>query len=157
MDRYEIFKILHVMVMAIWFGARLGTTRDLKNSLSLGGEHLEPLAGRMARANKIDMVAGVATLLTGHQLIMALGGMGDVKVGVHIGMTLGIVMLLLSGLGLRGKVNGILSLASEDGEPEAARAKVGGYAALLGIWHLLWLAGLVVMVLPEETLGIGLD
>jgi hypothetical protein len=141
---YAILKILHLVSSALWLGAALWVPRDVKSALAVQRPDAA-LGARIRPALRLDAWAGVATLLTGLALTLALG---THRVGIGIGIAITVVLLLLVMLVLLPLGKRIASIVESGGDLGEARRLARQLSAFAGVRHLLWLAALVVMVLP---------
>ncbi|BDG09455.1 hypothetical protein [Anaeromyxobacter paludicola] len=141
-----LLRLLHVLSMAAWLGAAIYVPGDVRRTLALGPPHTVPLLARVRAALRLDLAAGVATVLTGVLLASPLGQVGGIGAGVIVGTLLGLLLL--------GLVAGVLmpawkkiELAIESGGGTAGtEGAVKRLAALGGVAHLIWLLALVAML-----------
>jgi hypothetical protein len=142
---YYLLRILHLVAMALWLGAALWVPGDVRRTLALGPEHLAGLGARIRPALRLEVWAGVATLLTGIALI----GVGAPhRMGVVVGFVLALVLLILVMTIVLPAGKRVAALTEAGGDLTEARRLAKSLAAFSGIAHLLWLAALVAMVLP---------
>lgn len=140
----HLFRILHLVSMAAWLGAALWVAGDLKRTLALGAPHTAALGARVRPALRLDVWAGIATMVTG----VALAGMGGGhRVGIAVGFALALVLFILVMTVLLPAGKRAVD-AAERGDLAEAQRLTKSVAAFSGIAHLLWLAALVAMVLP---------
>ncbi len=134
---YEILKLVHLLSMAVWFGATLTIASDARRSLALGKAHVTELVTRIDRSAVISMAFGLVTIVSGVALIFQLGGFKAVSPRIHTSLLLALIALALEMMALRPAI----ARLSEEG------AKPGKIAMFGGIGHLLKLVILVLMVL----------
>jgi len=151
---YLTLRLLHIASMAVWFGAMLFLSGDVRRTLAAGPEHADLLRTRCKRATVAAAAAGGITLLTGFGLIGVLGGMGAVPPAVHMGMTVSIVMLFLGG-GV-GRTWRSIDAGLAEGKPGADLMPLSKRITILtGIFHLLWVLTLITMVFRSVLMGQG--
>jgi hypothetical protein len=141
---YYLFRILHLVSMAAWLGAAMWVASDLKRTLELGAPHTSVVGARVRPALKVDVWAGVATMVTG----VVLAGLGKShRIGVAVGFAIALVLfiLVMTVILPAGKR---AAAEAEAGRLDEARRLTKSVAAFSGVGHLLWLAALVAMVLP---------
>jgi hypothetical protein len=135
---------LHILSAATWLGAAMWTPGDLRRTLALGRPHVDALLARARPALRLDLAAGVLTLITG---IVAMGLRGGVpRIGILVGLAAVLARLALSLAVVRPAFAGV-ERAVGAGDLAAAAAPAGRLAAISGIGHLLWVVALAGMVL----------
>ncbi|HZZ86155.1 MAG TPA: hypothetical protein VFE30_16620 [Anaeromyxobacteraceae bacterium] len=140
-----LLRVLHVLSMAAWVGAAMYVPGDVKRSLALGPPHTVPLLGRVSLALRLDLFAGIATVITGALLASPLGQTG-MSAGVIVGAVLGLALLAIV-LGVLMPAWKRIAVAIEaGGGTEGTEAAVKKLAAFGGVAHLLWLLALVAML-----------
>src|SRR6266568_4487688 len=87
-----LLRLLHVLSMAAWLGAAMFVPGDVRRTLALGPPHTVPLLARVRLALRLDLAAGIATLVTGALLASPLGQTGK-GAGVLAGTVLGLALL----------------------------------------------------------------
>ncbi len=142
---YAFLKLLHVLSMAAWLGAALWVPGDVRRTLARGAPHLEPLAERGGAAIRLDLYAGIATVVTGLALFWRRAFLA--RPALSVGMALGIVLLLLVGFGVVPAWRRVADRLRA-GDASGATAAAPRLAAFTGVGHLLWLVALALMVLP---------
>jgi hypothetical protein len=141
---YYLLRILHLVSMAAWFGAALWVAADLKRTIALGAPHTTVLRARILPALRLDVWAGIATMVTG----AALAGMGvGHRVGIAVGFALALMLFILV-MTVLLPAGSRAAAAAERGDLDEARRLSKSVAAFSGVGHLLWLAALVAMVWP---------
>jgi hypothetical protein len=141
---YDLVRLLHVLSIAAWLGSALWVPGDVRRTLASGGD-LAALRARVRPALALDLVAGLAAIVTGTALL-ALHGL-PLRNGLQVGAGLGILLLALVGAGVRPAWLRVAARA-DAGDAPGARAAAGRLAALAGVGHVLWLGALSLMVLP---------
>lgn len=142
---HAILKILHILSAALWLGAALWVAGDVKRSLRAEPPQLAGLGARVRPSLRLDVWAGVATLLTGVALTLVVGAH---RIGIGIGIALTVLRLLLAMLVLLPVGRRIAAIAESGRDLDEARRLAKQLGAFQGVGHLLWLATLVLMVLP---------
>lgn len=143
---YLTLRLLHISFMAIWIGAIFFSSGDVRRTLATPDANLDLLRDRMHRSLRLAAASGLITLVTGVALIFALGGMGSVPIGIHIGLLTGLIMLGVGG-GLVGRSWKQIDAALAGGASrESVAPLVKKLAMGNGIFHGLWTLTLVLMV-----------
>tara|TARA_Y100001934_G_scaffold268201_1_gene349874 strand:+ start:445 stop:900 length:456 start_codon:yes stop_codon:yes gene_type:complete len=142
-----ILKFFHIMAASVWFGAVLLTPSDVRRTLDMGRPHVDGLAERLEKSVSISLRAGVLAVLTGFGLIFASGGMAAMHFRIHIGMTLGILMLGIGFLMIMPIVIGICDNIRQGGDLSEAKSLAPRLGMFSGINHLLWFITLALMVI----------
>jgi hypothetical protein len=140
---YDVVRLLHILSMALWLGAALWVPGDVRRTLASGGD-AAALRARARPAVLLDLLAGIATVITG--LVLA-GLLGPMRTGLVIGAGVGLVLLLVA-LAAQWPAWQRIAALLEANDLAGARAAAGRLAALSGVAHVLWLVALVLMVLP---------
>jgi hypothetical protein len=141
---FLVIRFLHILSAAAWLGAAIWVAGDARRTLSLGKPYIEALPARIAPALKLDLWAGVATVLTGLIYIAALGGRP--RLGVMIGFGLAVLRVGLTGGFLLPSFRGLASRISSGKEVKPNDFSVKGMALFTGVNHVLWVGALVAMV-----------
>jgi hypothetical protein len=141
-----VLRFLHVLSAALWLGAVLSWPGALRRGLDPRVGAAEPALAQARGGLGLDLVAGLATLVTGLLYASPLGGV-PIRLGLVVGLALAVARLaLLFALG-----RPTLHLVSEKlaaGDLAAARTASRRLSAYVGTAHLLWLLALVTMVFP---------
>ena len=137
---YYLLRFLHVAATATWIGAALWVPGDVRRTLARGAPHTELLASRVDGALKLDLWAGIASILTGVVLMLAIGGHPGTR--IMIGMALALVLLGLVAFGIFPAWRRIKATLAQGGDPGAVKR----LAAFNGVAHTLWLLALATMV-----------
>ena len=98
------------------------------------------------RGARLIGIAGLATVATGFVLIFAGGGFAVFARRIHIGLTLGLVALALTWLGVRPAWARVARIAAGNEPLEGATPYVKRAAMLHGITHGLLVATLALML-----------
>jgi putative copper export protein len=144
---YLVLKAVHILSAAIWFGAGLPVSGDVRRTIERGRPHTDLLPDRVNRLGRVGLIAGVFTLGTGLGLIFHMGGFANVRPNIHAG--LGLTLLLFAvgvGLTLPAWRRIEAALTAEGGDLAEARRLARRLAMFQGIEHLLWVVTLVLMV-----------
>ncbi|MBL9039188.1 MAG: hypothetical protein JNG84_11770 [Archangium sp.] len=139
-------RLVHFIFMAMWFGASLFATRDVRTSIAAGPTAFPGLRDRMKRTSIASMISGPMVLLTGLGLIFAMGGFAAMPKAIHIALGLAIVMSVVGAVGVGGTWDKIDAQLTADATPEKLAPLVRRLAMFGGIFHGLWTAVLVLMV-----------
>jgi uncharacterized protein YjeT (DUF2065 family) len=137
---YYLLRFLHITATATWIGAALWVPGDVRRTLARGAPHTELLVPRVDTALKLDLWAGIASILTGLVLMLAIGGHPATRLMVGLGLAL--VLLGLVAFGVFPAWRRIKASLATGGDPGAVKK----LAAFNGIAHALWLAALATMV-----------
>jgi hypothetical protein len=144
MSLYYLVKLLHVASMAAWLGAALWAPGDIRRAMARGKPDVDALAERVGPALRLDLWAGVATVVTG---LVLFAWTGRPRLGLEIGGALGFGLLALVAAGIVPTWRRIatrLAAADEGGVAPLSHR----FAALAGVGHVLWFLALALMVLP---------
>jgi hypothetical protein len=143
---HSLLVFLHVLSMALWLGAALWVTGDVRRALALGRPHPDALADRVRPKLGLDAAAGLATVVTGLLLMWEMS-MTRPRIGIAAGFVLALVRLGLLAAVRRAWRSIAARLAQgeavEAGDPAARRMSM-----LAGMAHGLWLLALAGMVFP---------
>lgn len=143
---HSLLVFLHVLAISIWIGAALWVAGDVKRALAMGRPEVDLLRARIQPALGLDVLAGVATLVTGSLLVW------EERLGMpRLGITAGIVLTLVR-MGvlaaMRRTFRGILA-RMQGGQPVPVTDPAAKRMSMLsGIAHVLWLLALAGMVFP---------
>lgn len=137
---YYLVRFLHIAAIATWVGSALWVPGDVRRTIARGAPHTDLLAARVDAALKLDVWAGVASILTGLALMFAIGGHPETR--IMVGLFLALVLLLLVAYGVLPAWRRIRGSLATGGDAGAVKR----LAALNGIAHALWLAALATMV-----------
>lgn len=137
-------EILHIAFAAAWFGHKLLIPGDIRRAVHAGGAESEALLGRMKRAERLGILTGIGTLISGGGL-MWLVGIETVDIGVWVGLGL-VVVALVVGVTTGRPASRLLRDAVARGDRVEATIAGGQVSRVLGLESLLWLGALVSMV-----------
>jgi len=137
---------LHVVSVALWLGAAVFVSGDIRRTLSLGPPHLVPMLARARSGLRLDLIAGIAALATGLVLASPLGGT-RLRAGIFIGLGLALVRFALL-LAVSRPTLGRIAAAVEAGRGADATAGARRLSAVQGVSHLLWILALATMIFP---------
>ncbi len=144
---YNILLVLHIASAAVLFGGAMGLTRNLRLHLESPRPVFLAVTEEASRRDRLIGIFAIATLLTGVLLIFTVGGFGAVRVGIHIALTLMLVMVAVSATVMRPHTARLVKLAQlETLDREAARRSIRAMTIGQGVIHLLWLVILVLMI-----------
>jgi hypothetical protein len=142
----DLLRFLHVLSMALWIGAALWLAGDVRRTMALGQPHVMALAARAKPSLGLDAVAGVATLVTGLALMLALG-MTRPRFGIAAGFVLALLRLGVLAA-LRGTFGALARELRHGEDVPPYDHLVRRMAMLSGIAHTLWLLALAGMIFP---------
>ena len=134
----EIALILHILAAALWFGAGIRQTGQIRAAVDAGGEAGSVLAGEIDAIRRIVLYAMGGTLLFSIITLFARGGFG--AYGPRFHMSLGLVEAFL----IQPVWKNVRASLVGEGEEELSSS--GRIAMYVGINHFLWLVVLVLMV-----------
>lgn len=141
-----VLRFLHILAASSWLGAALWTAGDVRRTLAQGQPFVNALAQRSRPALRIDLWAGIATLVTGAGLVGILYA-GMPRAGILVGFAAAAVRLVLL-LAVTVPALRAVSDAVARGDVAAATPPARRLAMISGIGHLLWLIALAGMVFP---------
>ncbi len=140
----DIVLLLHILSASTWIGAALWLAGDVKRTLALGRPHAEALPARIRPALRLDLLAGIATLVTG------LGVLGIDRVhpgtGIMVGFAAAFVRLGVVWGGMLPAWHAVEARIMAGGDLAAAAAPARRMGMLSGIAHTLWLVALAGMI-----------
>jgi hypothetical protein len=142
----DLLRFLHILSASAWLGATLWVAGDVRRTLALGRPYPTGLAARVAPAITLDVVMGVATVLTG-LLVLAFQGVHP-RTGIMIGFTLTLIRIVVVLVGLRPAWRAIAARLASGQDVPPADAAVKRMAMWSGMAHTLWLIALATMVFP---------
>jgi hypothetical protein len=148
MTGFLILKIFHIAFAGTWFGTGISMSGDIRRTLAMGRPHTESLVTRINRTTKVTIACGWLTLLTGVGVIFSTGGFGSLPWRITVGGALTLVIFAIGGFLARPTWGGIVSVIEGGGDLAAARPLVRRFGMISGIIQTLWLAVLVLMVVP---------
>jgi uncharacterized membrane protein len=140
----DLVLLLHILSAAAWIGAALWLPRDVKRTLALGRPHTEALAARVRPALRLDLGAGIATVITG----LAVLGI-DARhpaAGIMVGFAAAIVRLAVVRLAMFPAWRAVEARIAAGGDLAPAAAPARRMGMLSGIAHTLWLVALAGMI-----------
>lgn len=146
---YQIFLILHIVMVSVWFGNGLATPGRIRRGLAAGDAEAKFMEGEVDRGLRISLIFGIASIVTGFLLIFNRGGFAHVSKFIHMGLGLSILNLLVQVLIIGGTWKKIAAIIGQGGDRSAANSLRGRIAMGSGISQLLWVAILVLMVMQR--------
>jgi hypothetical protein len=138
------FRFLHILAASLWIGSALFWPGALRRALAAAPPQPEAALRQARAATGLDLVAGLATVVTGALLVWAAGG-NELAVAAGLAFALARLGLLL---GVARPALARVEQAMGAGDAERARGAARRVPAYAGAAHLLWLAALAAMVLP---------
>ncbi len=147
MNAIVLWRVVHILFVAVWMGSSLSIGADAKRALAERANGGALLMARASAAFQRSMAALILTFGSGLGLLFAKGGFKAVEKEVHMtmGITL-IIILLRAALAMPslGRVRKGVTGSDEDAaDAEGATKRL---SMAIGIEHLLFLAGLFLMV-----------
>lgn len=140
----EIALILHILSAALWFGAGIRQTAQIRAAVDAGAEAGSVLAGEIDSIRRIVLYAMAGTLLFSVVTLVARGGFAAYGPRFHISLGLVLVMALVEAFLIQPVWKNVRASLVGDGEEELSSS--GRIAMYVGINHFLWLVVLVLMV-----------
>lgn len=137
-------KIIHIAFAAAWFGHKLLIPRDVRVSVH-EREARMAMVGRIQRAQRLGIISGVGTVLTGVGLILLTTGFADAPVRIYFGLAAALGIFVIGALVARPAWADIASGIESDDVPRAAAA-VKPFSSALVIENFLWIVALGSMV-----------
>lgn len=142
MRTYILF--LHILSASTWIGAALWMPGDVKRTLGLGRPQVDALAARARPALRLDLIAGIATVITG-VLVLAAGGQHP-GAGIMVGFAASILRLGVVAFALLPAWRAVEARIASGGDLAPALAPARRMGMLSGIAHALWLVALAGMI-----------
>lgn len=137
-------KILHIAFAAAWFGHKLLIPRDVRQSLHNPVESAG-LIQRMKRAERLGIISGLGTLLTGIGLILLTDGFADTPLRIYLGLAAVLAMFAVGGFAASPAWRDLRRGLESDDLPGAA-SKLGAFTGALRLEALLWILALTSML-----------
>ena len=138
-------RFLHILSSAAWFGAALFWPGAIRRALAGDSPaHAQAALAQARTALRLDLWAGVVTILSGGAYAASLGA---VRHGIWIGAALALVRVGLL-LAMAAPALRRVASAVEGGDRASATVAARRLPAYAGAAHLLWLVALLTMVLP---------
>lgn len=136
--------LLHILSAAAWIGAALWLPGDVRRTLALGRPHAEALAARVVPALRLDLMSGIATLVTGLG-VLGLDGVHP-GTGIMVGFAAAFVRLAVVWVGMLPAWKAVEARIAGGGDLAPAAKPARRMGMLSGIAHTLWLVALAGMV-----------
>ncbi|NNF65504.1 MAG: hypothetical protein HKN07_14775 [Acidimicrobiia bacterium] len=140
-----LVRVLHVGLAAAWFGHKLLIPADLRRSLGAGVEPAQALIVRLGLAEKLGVITGLGTLLTGVVMVLMIGAT-VVRSGIYVGLGL-VLGAIAIGATVARPASARLRAAVTVGNLEAAVSEGRTLSQVLAAESLLWAGALVSMLL----------
>lgn len=141
-----VLRFVHILSASTWLGAALWTAGDVRRTLAQGQPFVNALAARSRPAMRLDLWAGIATIVTGSALVgMLYAGMP--RTGILVGFGAAALRLVLL-LAVTAPALNRLQAAVASGDLAATALPAKRLAMISGIGHLLWVVALAGMVFP---------
>jgi len=138
-------KIAHVAFAAAWFGHKLLIPRDIHHSIR-DIEGAGQFFGRMKRAERFGITAGVLTVASGLGLMYLDSGFMDAPFRIYLGLGAALAMFVVGAFVARPSWKVIEAGLSEE-DPVHASAGVLRLRQAFMLENLLWLLALGTMVM----------
>lgn len=136
--------LLHILSAATWIGAALWMPGDVRRTLALGRPHAEALATRARSALRLDLLAGIATVVTGLG-VLGLDGVHP-GTGIMVGFAASFLRLAVVWVGMLPAWKAVEARIAGGGDLAPAAAPARRMGMLSGIAHTLWLVALAGMI-----------
>ena len=143
---HSLLVFLHVLSIAIWIAAALWVSGDVKRSLASGRPNVDLLNARVRPALRLDLVAGIATIVTGSLLVWE-ERLGRPRIGITAGILLTLVRIGVLAA-LRGAYRSVLARLQAGEAVPVTDPAARRMSMLSGIAHTMWLLALAGMVFP---------
>lgn len=140
----QVALVLHILSAALWFGAGIRQTGQIRTAVDVGGEAGSVLAGEIDRIRRIVLFAMGGTLVFSVTALFLLGGFAAYGPRFHISLGLVLVMALVETGLIQPAWRRLRSGLTDQSAGEASGSS--RIAMYVGINHLLWLVVLVLMV-----------
>lgn len=137
-------KVIHILFAAAWFGHKLLVPRDVRQSVHVMTDS-EGLIRRMHRAERLGILSGLGTVLSGVGLIPLTTGFAKTPVRIYLGLAAAIEIFIIGALVARPAWNEIKG-GIETGDAPRAAAGVKPFTRALVLENLLWIVALGSMV-----------
>jgi hypothetical protein len=137
-------EILHIAIAAAWFGHKLLVPGDIRRSVHAGETESEALLERLRRAERLGILTGLGTLLSGGALMWVIG-IDAVDIGIWVGLGL-VLSAIFLGVAMGRPASKRLREAVTQGDRVEATIAGGQVGRALGLEGLLWLGALTSMV-----------
>lgn len=140
-----VVKVFHVAAAAAWFGHKLLIPADIRTATAGNGDAGLVFLARMERAQRLGLVSGVTTLLTGILLIVLIGPTA-MPLSIYLGLVLVVGMFIVGATRARPAWLQLrLSIVNSD---RVSALKAGrALSQTLNIESTLWVAVLALMLL----------
>ena len=143
---HSLLVFLHVLSISIWIAAALWVAGDVKRSLASGRPNVDLLNARIRPALGLDLVAGIATIVTGTLLVLE-ERLGMPRIGISAGIVLTLVRIGILAALRRSYRSLFARLQAGEAVPVTDPA-AKRMSMLSGIAHTMWLLALAGMVFP---------
>lgn len=140
----NVVLLLHILSSAAWLGAALWVPGDVRRTLALGRPHVAALPARVGPGLRLDVYAGLATVLTG-LAVLALDGVHP-GTGIMVGFLAAVVRLGVVWGGMAPAWRAVQAAIAGGGDLAPAMPAARRMAMLSGIAHALWLVALAGMI-----------
>jgi hypothetical protein len=138
-------RILHVAIAAAWFGHKLLVPSDIRESVHAGQANAEALLKRLRRAERVGILSGMGTLISGGALMWAVG-IETVSLWIWVGLALVLVAISL-GAAVARPASKRLRDAITRGDRVEATVAGRQINRVLSIEMMLWMAALATMLI----------
>jgi hypothetical protein len=138
-------KVLHIVVAAAWFGHKLLVPGDIRATVTATIDEPDLFLRRLKRAERLGIVTGLGTLVSGAALWWAIG-FDTVAVGVWVGAALVLIAIAVGAIVARPASKRLHAAVRSSDRVEAALAG-RQVSSVLGVESILWVGALTAMVL----------
>lgn len=138
-------KIIHIAFASAWFGHKLLVPRNLRQSIH-EREDGQGVIARTRAAERLGIISGVGTVLSGLALIWMTTGLGDTPLSIWLGLAAALAMFVV-GAGVASPAWRVIRHGLEEGDYPEAASRLRTFVGALHLEGLLWLLALTAMLL----------
>lgn len=142
---FLVAKWLHIAIASAWFGHKLLVPADLRQISTATPEFARASLPRIERAERLGIVTGVGTLLTGGWLVFLVGP-SVVQPTIYMGLGLVLVAIALGALVAR-PASLRFRRAVTEADRDAAERSAGTLSMVLTLEAVLWTGALLTMLI----------
>ena len=147
---YTIYcvRLVHILSIAVWFGPKLLVPLEVRRAIGAGPGVLTSAVRGVDLVQKVTITASMVTLASGLGMIFLFGGFGAVPARIHIGFGMTLAIFGVGAFGVDKAWKRIREAATA-GRPKADLERLERRLShLMTVENVLWLAVLVLMVVP---------
>lgn len=147
MNSIIMWRIVHLLFVAVWMGSSVSIGADAKRALKERANGGAMLMESATKSFQRSMGALILTMGTGFGLLFAKGGFSavDPKIHMAMGMTL-LIILVRAALGMPAMARVRKGVTGSDEDAADAESSAKKLSMAFGIEHLLFLVSLYLMV-----------